>query len=525
MWKAWTLLLLLSAAAWTQEAQVDGLAVDLATGEPLAGVQVRVFSIPGDTESRAYGALSDRAGRFSIGRMQAGTYVCLGEKGGYVAMRKNANSFPNVTIKAGEHKTALELELMPRSILSGRVLDENGDAMQNINVQATPLSPDAPAALILAGDGALTDDRGEYRLLVGPGRFRVQATFYGMVRGETRTDGTAPVSYTPTYYPGTPVSDRATPVEVAAGAEARGIDIRMSGAAAGTAGGGPAVDGVVTGVPEGVPTASVYLEFTEPGQGSRTVQSGTNSKFRFAIPPSPHGAYKLFARAYDNGRALKSQTVEFSESAPPAAVELRLSAGFEVTGALAGVGGKHTIRLQGIESSSADSDGEGGFKLAGVFAGKYQLVVESLPENAYVKSVEVDGAAGAADAIALARAARLKVTVANDGGRISGSVLGADGAPLTNGYAMVVISDGKGEFTRADDRHSERASADGSYTLRGIAPGKYKLLGLDLLRIGNGDAELLKKLSVLAEDVEVKANDRVRKDVRAVAREDLDAKK
>jgi hypothetical protein len=128
MWKAWTLLFLLSAAAWTQEAQLEGVAVDLATGEPLGGVQVRVFSIPGDTESRAYGALSDRAGRFSIGRMEAGTYVCLGEKTGYVAMRKSANAFPNVTVKAGEHKADLKLELMPRATINGRVLDENGES-------------------------------------------------------------------------------------------------------------------------------------------------------------------------------------------------------------------------------------------------------------------------------------------------------------------------------------------------------------------------------------------------------------
>jgi hypothetical protein len=393
--------------------------------------------------------------------------------------------------------------------------------MQNINVQAKPVSPDAPAALMLAGDGATTDDRGEYRLLVGPGRFRVQATFYGMIRGETRTDGTAPVSYTPTYYPGTPVADRATPVEVAAGADARGIDIRMSGAAAGPSGSGPAVDGVVTGLPEGVPTASVYLEFTEAGQGSRSGQSGTNSKFRFAIPPSPRGMYKLFARAYDNGRPLKSQTVEFSESAPPAAVELRLSAGFEVTGAVSGVGGKHTVRLQGGDSASGDVDGEGAFKIAGVFPGKYHLVVDSLGENGYVKSVEVDGVSTAVEAVTLARAAKLKVTVASDGGQISGSVLGADGAKVPTSYAMVVLRDAKGEFTS----HSERASADGTYTLRGIAPGKYKLLGLDLLRIGSGGADLLKTLSVLAVDVEVNANDRVRKDVRAVSREDLDAKK
>ncbi|MBA3972648.1 MAG: hypothetical protein C0504_00360 [Candidatus Solibacter sp.] len=525
MWRNWTLLLVLSATSWAQEAQLEGVTVDLDTGHPLAGVQVRVFSIPDGTESRAYGAVSDREGRFLIGRMQAGTYVCLGEKPGYVAMRKNSSAVPNVIVKAGEHKTDLKLELMPRSTISGRVLDEYGDPMQNINVQVRPVSAEASTALLLAGESTSTDDRGEYRLLVGPGRFRVQATFNGMTRSETRTDGTAPITYTPTFYPGTPVADRATPVEVAAGADVRGIDIRMSAAAAGPGSGGPAVDGIVTGLPEGVPTASVYLEFAEPGQGARSIQSGTNSKFRFAIPFSPRGAYKLFARAYENGRLLKSQTVEFSESAPPSGVELRLTAGFEVTGTLTGVGGKHAIRLQGSESLSGDADVEGAFKLTGVFPGKYQLLVESLPENGYVKSVEVDGAAFASDAVTLARPARLKATVATDGGQISGSVLGADGDKQANNLAMVIISDAKGEFTSTDERHSARASSDGTYTLRGVAPGKYKLLGLDLLRLGSGDSELLKKLSVLAEEVEVKANDRLRKDIRAVSREDLDAKK
>ena len=502
--------------------------MELATGKALAGVQVRIFSIPGGTEDRAYGALSDREGRFSIGGMQPGTYAFLGEKPGYVAIRKDASSVPNLTVKAGEHKTDLKVELAARSTISGRVLDEYGDPMQSVSVQAKLVSPDAPAALLLAAESASTDDRGEYRLLVGPGRFRVQAALYGMTRSETRTDGTAPVNYSPTFYPGTPVADRATPVEVVAGADVRGIDIRMSGAAAaGPASSGFTVEGIVTGLPEGVPAPYVYLEFTEPGQGAGSTQSAANSKFRFAIPISPRGAYKLFARAYENGRALKSQTVEFSESAPPSGVELRLTAGFDLTGTLTGIGGKRTIRLQGGGDIliSGDTDGQGAFKVAGAFPGKYQLKVDPLPENGYVKAVEVDGEGVAADAIALARPVRLKVTVAMDGGQLSGSVQGADGARLANAYGMVVISDAKGEFTSTDERHAARASPDGTYTLRGIAPGKYKLLGLDLLRLGSGDAELLKKLSVLAEEVEVKPNERVRKDVRAVSREDVDAKK
>ena len=208
-------------------------------------------------------------------------------------------------------------------------------------------------------------------------------------------------------------------------------------------------------------------------------------------------------------------------------MELRLTAGFDVTGTLTGIGGKRTIRLQGGGDIliSGDTDDQGAFKVAGAFPGKYQLAVEPLPENGYVKAVEVDGEGAAADAIALARPARLKVTVAMDGGQLSGSVQGADGARLANTYGMVIISDAKGEFTSTDERHAARASPDGTYTLRGIAPGKYKLLGLDLLRLGSGDAELLKKLSMLAEEVEVKPNERVRKDVRAVSREDVDAKK
>ena len=70
----------------------------------------------------------------------------------------------------------------------------------------------------------------------------------------------------------------------------------------------------------------------------------------------------------------------------------------------------------------------------------------------------MDGEGAAADAIALARPARLKVTVAMDGGQLSGSVQGADGARLANSYGMVGISDAKGEFTSTDERHAARAS-------------------------------------------------------------------
>jgi hypothetical protein len=213
------ILALLCACAFGQDTLLEGVTVDASTGRPLAGVHVRVLMFNANNNAKAFGAMSDSAGHFSIARIPPGGYFCIGERTGYLTLRKGGSSnvpFPSVTLKSGERVTDYRLELTPRATVSGRVLDEYGDPMQNAQVQISPVSSDAPVAFSMSGGSGQTDDRGEYRLPAGPGNACGSASFRDG-RARRRTDASPP-STCLAYYPDATIPDRAAPVDVAGGA-------------------------------------------------------------------------------------------------------------------------------------------------------------------------------------------------------------------------------------------------------------------------------------------------------------------
>ena len=62
------LLFVLCSTAAAQTTGFEGVAVDAITNEPLAGVHVRLVSLANISTGQfeAYGAMSDKAGRFSV---------------------------------------------------------------------------------------------------------------------------------------------------------------------------------------------------------------------------------------------------------------------------------------------------------------------------------------------------------------------------------------------------------------------------------------------------------------------------
>ena len=77
---------MLTAASAAQPASIDGKVINHATGQPLSGVHVRLMT--GDFGNRgidqAYGAISDKAGHFSVTGMKPGLYLVILERAGFV---------------------------------------------------------------------------------------------------------------------------------------------------------------------------------------------------------------------------------------------------------------------------------------------------------------------------------------------------------------------------------------------------------------------------------------------------------
>src|ERR1035441_1693158 len=294
------LLLLVSACLRAQQGSLEGTAIHAVTREPLSHVHVRLVGGSFAGISGAYGAMSDRTGHFSIATIRPGTYVLGPELAGFLYVQAKGG-IPNLTIKTGEHLTGYQLEMTPWAVISGRVVDEAGDPVQSVRVQTVPVTPGSTRVMVIPIPNQATDDRGEFRLVVAPGKYYVQATL-GIFRGaderlEKRSDGTSEAIYGITFYPSAIRKERGTVVEAVAGKDAGGIEIRLARQQAGLS-----ISGVVSGFPEG--QARGYISM-QSGESAQRIQSGSSTgigadgKFRFdGLQP---GFYRVTAQ-YSDGK-------------------------------------------------------------------------------------------------------------------------------------------------------------------------------------------------------------------------------
>ena len=287
------------------------------------------------------------------------------------------------------------------------------------------------------------------------------------------------------------------------------------------------------------------MQFGESAQritSSRSTSPAADGKFRFdGLQP---GFYRVWALYNDAGKTqLASRTLECQlENSEIANVELALVPGVELSGTLrmegeaAGAATKRTVKLEpatgyftvNMGMTGGEVDGDGVFRIANIAPAKYRVKVAPLPENAYIKTLEIDGAAatnGMADLLKVARAASAKVTVGGNGARISGRVLDANGEPMLTNVVMIFLAKDAEDIPLVGNGTAQ-ATPDGKYTIKAIVPGKYHLFALDAFQIAGGgnEMDMFKKLFERGEEIEFKEGDRITKDLKVIPVEDPNAK-
>lgn len=525
------LILLLGSCLRAQSASFEGITIDISTGQPLSGVHVRLMSEPGPGPSQVnYGAESGKTGRFSIANIAPGTYMVRGISAGYLTAGKleGMSVLPSITLKPGQRLTDYKLEMVRHAVLTGRVLDELGDPIDGIGVEAEQLSGDQYLSVTPGRGGAETDDSGEFQIPVGPGRYRLKVDPpIDSNRKEIRTDGTAPALYATTYYPGAAAPNRASVIEVKAGETAGPLDIHLLVVHPMT------IDGVVTGSPNAARPWVRVRTGDNPDDPTALDPASTDAEGRFSIPNARPGHYWLQAMYNAGGLVMQSQTVEVTpDSANAANIELALKAPGELTGTIEAPAGSgpFKVALQPLATrvfSKPGAEGnvtkEGTFTIGGVLPGKYQVMVQPMAENAYIKTMQLDDVVSTTGEIDLSRGAggsHLKLVVSANGAQVSGTVLDKDGQP--SGSAMVeirLLNSPAGDDP--PDREQVRGFAtDGRYSIRSLRPGKYWLLAVDPLHSGDvTNPDVMKAFAAGATEVEVKEGDRLVKDLHIATKE------
>ena len=543
-------LLVCAAFAAAQPAGIEGVVLNHVTGLPLAGVHLRLVTVDfgGGGLEQAYGAISDRAGHFSITNLKPGIYLVVPERTGFVQFLSASPNMPVglVPLKPGQQLADYKVEMTPRAVMTGRVVDEYGDPVQNVSVQLEPVSPDTQMGPSFGlQSNVATDDLGEFHLVTAPGRYRLHATRFPFQREsgpEIRTDGTSAAPYADTYYPNAASSGAASIVAVGPGQDVAGLEIRLVRGAAAEAH-TLTIAGVVTGATDGAVSTIVlhYGESPEQVHNSSQTMAAFDGKFAFrGLKP---GYYRVFAQ-YSAGKTfLLSQTINLTlGTADETALQLALAPAEGVTGTLEFTGdappsgpvGKQSVRLDPIdgmfirddsEAPQGDVGRDGAFRVDKVFPALFRPVVEPLPENAYIQSVTLNDAPAVDNILDLSRGfkgAHLKIIVARNGAQVSGAVLDSDGKPVVSPLVIIFLVDDPKQLKQPDGDDLNRV-IDGKYTLKAIRPGKYRLFAVDTLALfssagdtDHDDDEALKTLFNSAEEIEIKPGDRIVKDLKAI---------
>ena len=200
---------------------VSGTVTNQATGGGVRKAHITLRS--GDN---TYDATTDAEGHFSIAVPPGGFYA-RADCQGYEALQRPEP----VRVNEDQHVDNISFSLMPHGVIAGRVVDENGEPLVRMTVQAQVETFGRGGRKLNTAGMMQTDDRGAYRIFDLPaGRYLLLVTnpsVAGSPAGRLHVAGGPETAYVGAWFPGVSDVSQATASVLAPGAELGGIDIRM----------------------------------------------------------------------------------------------------------------------------------------------------------------------------------------------------------------------------------------------------------------------------------------------------------
>jgi Carboxypeptidase regulatory-like domain len=519
----------------TGTAKITGRVVSAETGAPIRRAQIRIAS--GDTRTNR-NVTTDSDGRYELATLPAGRYRLYVNKAGYVSLEYGqARPFEAgkpLDITEGQALEKIDFSLPRGSVITGRVTDEFGDPITDVQVQAMRYQfTNGERQLVNAGRVAMTDDLGQYRIFgLMPGDY--------VVRGSLRTVPNAapmganaaepPTGYPGTYYPGVADVAQAQTVTVSLGQELSSVAFplvpahlaRISGTVMSSEGrplsgaiialraigaGGAAMRPNLGGGnqvrPDGsfrltnVPPGDYVLDVQQRPQNLQNLQNINLAQLEFAsMPLSVSGDIDGLSVVTTPGVTLSGRVVfEGQKAQQTSARGIQISAtgqsGMPSLMAMAG-------RMLGVGQVNND----GTFQLRGL-AGPQVIRAGGLPSGWAVKRMTLDGADitdAAYDFRPGATVNSLVVTLTDRLTDVSGSVRDARGQAVTDYVLVIFPEDSKLWGPQSRYIATSRPNQNGAFNIKGLPPARYLAAVVPSLENGmQNDVALLTQLRGRAE--------------------------
>jgi protocatechuate 3,4-dioxygenase beta subunit len=495
--------------------------VNAVTGEPVRKAQIQILLIDrraGGANFTPYSAESDASGNFRVDSVQPGTYRIAatrtgfaggarGEMGGGVSFAIDGGALSNrpVNVGPGQQVKDIVIRLTPAGVISGRVLDEDGDPVESASVQLQRFQYLNGKRQLLPARGGISNDLGEFRLSgIEPGRYVLAVNRRGAGGPAMYSSSNAPLNpqrpaeyeYIPIYYPAAidPVS--ATPVVINPGTMMTGVDVRLQKARVFR------VRGKVNGVtpmgdgPRGGFSAMVFLNPNTPSALVERRPSPVHADGTFEIRGVRPGSYTLVGQQGGREQHLSARAPVEVGDGDVTGVELFLLPGSRLTGRVVFEGDakpdftRFTVQFLPIEDIQVNSghariEAEGGtFETTPLEPARYRVSVQPVPNGYYLKSARW-GDQEVLDSgllITPGTTGDLKILLSPGAATISGSVRDNRDQPVPNAVVTLIP---ESRYTGWWDLYRYlRASESGEFKLTSIRPGTYKLYAWEQLENG-----------------------------------------
>lgn len=516
----------------SKRSAVEGMVVNAVTGEGIKRADVVLRG--GGAGGRGGGGqqpltmvtTSDAEGRFRFTGVADGSYFVSVQKQGYVAERRLGASMRPVRVTATQDVTGLRYKLLPQAVITGRVVDEEGEVVQGAAVMVMQSQFAAGKRRWVQAMGQSTNDLGEFRLFgLSAGRYLVAATpqrraaAMGLA-AENVLEGSESQQYVQTFYPGVLEASQATVINVSPGQTIHNVDIQIRKSAVFRVR-GRVVDSEAQGETRFGVSALRTDETMRAGLGASTRPDGN-----FEISGLRAGTYVLSATSY-GGRAQAGQRrvgiARVDVSANIDGVLIEIKGGFKATGSVKVTGGdssKIDVKSINVALTPADAgmmvfggpsrvvvSDNGAWEADNIAPGIYRVQAFNRTAGAYAYLAavtlngqdylgkDIDMTAGPPGPIQIA----MSTDVAVISGKIEATSEGETEALLT--VAAVAVDE---RVRLVDPVWATQVREAGSFTLAGLRPGEYLLFAFNEFQQGViDDPEVLKKLETKA--VKVKA--------------------
>ncbi len=498
-----------------------------ATGEPLKKVNITARrNDAGLSPGMSYSAVTDAEGHFVIADVDPGKYRVDAERTGYVRLQYGAKTASSpgtvLTLAKAQKMKGIDLKLTPQAVITGRVLDEDGDPLQNVGIQIMRLVYSRGKKQWAPMNGSNTNDLGEYRLFgLAAGRYILSAN-YRQGNFVEASKGAARDTYAPTYYPNSPSPDSAARIDVTPGAQIRGMDIRLQKTKT------VQISGRITGGSDGPGRTMIMLLPKTEGvmnYTSRSMSATYNEAGDFIVNNVTPGSYTLMAVSNGDSKQLTARMHLDVGTSPIEGITLQLGSGFEIAGRIT-IEGESTpnqspgmrVLLQPKGGMMFGPSSQGGqvkedhtFTFTNVQPDSYDVMVIGLPEGGYVRAIRFGDQQVNDSNLDLSGGGELTIVVAVSAAQVTGTVQNDQAA--TTATVCVVPTDGH-------DANFKMAPTDqnGSYTVKGVPPGEYRLYAFDNVESGScQDPDWLKPYESKGERVTLRDNDKQTTQLKLIA--------